>query len=113
MSTADVIRILEAAPEFAPRYLELVEAADGDPGPAVVLEELADHVAALLRRVAGVEASLARCLAAVEEVARASGDAEELVVWGFLDHLSPDDLRRLGPWLGTATRGLTVHLEGP
>jgi len=39
-------------------------------------------------------------------VAETSENAAELVVWSFLDNLSPDDVSRLDRWLGPCTRTL-------
>jgi hypothetical protein len=47
----------------------------------------------------------------VEKVAETSEDAEELIVWSFFDNLSPDDVRRLDPWLGPATRALVDEAD--
>jgi hypothetical protein len=107
----DVCTVLEAVPEFVDRYLELVEAADGDPGAPVTFTELADYVVDLVAEIENHRPSLVRCLDAVEKVAADSPDAEELVVWSFFDVLSPDDLVRLEPWLGPRTRGLLEDAE--
>ena len=107
----ELVTILEAAPEFAPRYLELVAAVDGDPGPAAAFAELADFAAELAVTIDRYRPALTRILAGVEEVADRSADAEELVGWAFLDALSPDDLRRLEPWFGPATRAVLHGLE--
>lgn len=104
--------ILSAVPEFRGRYLTLVEEADGDPGGPVAFEELAQFAAELAVQIERSRPVLARVLAGVEEVARASpGTAEELVGWAFLDSLSPDDLARLVPWLGPATRRVLDELD--
>ena len=106
MIDPEVTRVLKAVPEFSDRYLTLVEMGDGDPGPGPVFDELADFVAGVLARVGRSVPTLERCLAAVEAVAGSSEDAVELVVWSFFDNLSPDDIRLLGPWLGSRTRAL-------
>jgi hypothetical protein len=103
--------VLEVAPEFTDRYLDLVAAADGDPGAAATFVELADYVAGLATAVERFRPSLVRCLAGVEKVAETSEDAEELIVWSFFDNLSPDDVRRLDPWLGPATRALVDEAD--
>lgn len=95
--------VLERVPEFTGRYLDLVAAADGDPGAAAAFVELADYVAGLAEAVERFRPPLLRCLAGVEAVAETSENAEELIVWSFFDNLSPDDVRRLDPWLGPAT----------
>ena len=102
----EVELVLETVPGFRDRYLALVEAADGDPGAAVVLADLADYTGLLVAEMERVRPALADCLAAVERVAALSDGAEELVVWSFFDNLSPDDLRRLEPWIGPRTRSL-------
>jgi len=102
----EVAIVVAEAPEFAHRCLRLIGSADGDPGAGVVLAELADYVSGLAADMERFRPSLVRCLAAVEKVAATSADAEELVVWSFADNLSPDDLRRLEPWLGPRTRSL-------
>ena len=73
----DVGLVLEAAPEFGDRYLELVEAADGDPGAAAAFVELAEFVAALVAHIERYRPVLERCLTGVERVAESSEDAEE------------------------------------
>jgi hypothetical protein len=111
MIDEDVSTVLRAAPEFADRYLKLVEAADGDPGAPVTFTELADFVAGLVAEVERLGPVLVRCLEGVETVAAVSPDAEELIAWSFFDNLSPDDLRRLGPWFGPRTRALLEDVE--
>jgi hypothetical protein len=109
----EVELLLHEVPELVERYLALVEAADGDPGAAAAFGELGELVAELSLQLAGFEPLLSRALAAVEEVARSSDDAEELVGGAFLDSLSPDDLRLLAPWLGPATRAVVDDLVLP
>jgi hypothetical protein len=106
MIDGDLGLVLEAAPEFADRYLDLVEAADGDPGAVAAFVELAEYVAALVAQIERYRPALERCLAGVERVAESSEDAEELILWAFFENLSLDDVRRLGPWLGPRTRAL-------
>ena len=120
MDDPEVERVLERVPEFAVRYQALVEAYDGEPGAAVAYEELAVYAAEL-----GVELDrslpvLRRIFAVVEElvaVQEEGGDGEEdpgddaLVTWSFLDSLCPDDVRRLRPLMGRATRGLLEDLD--
>ena len=103
--------MLEAVPEFVERFTHLVEAADGDPGAPAAFCELADFVASLLSSHGPSDTVLIRCLAAVEQVARESDDAEDLVGWSFLDSLCPEDLRRVTPWLGPLTLALVDELE--
>ena len=102
--------VLEAAPGFVDRYLDLVEAGDGDPGRAAVLTELADYVAEPRGRDRAARPVLARCLAGRGVGGGAAPtDGAELVAWAFLDSLSPDDRRRLVGWLGPRTRSLLLH----
>ncbi len=108
---AGVAVVLEAAPGFVDRYLDLAEAADGDPGTAATLTELADYVAGLVTEIERRAPVLARCLAGVESVATSSDDGAELVAWAFLDSLSPDDRRRLVGWLGPRTRALLHEVD--
>ena len=79
---------------------------DGDPGAAAAFVELADYVSGLAEAVEQFRPALVRCLSAIETVAETSEDAEELIVWCLFDNLSPDDVRRLEPWLGPHTRSL-------
>ncbi|HEY5252127.1 MAG TPA: hypothetical protein VIJ09_10710 [Acidimicrobiales bacterium] len=102
----EVVLVLDHAPEFTDRYLELVEAADGDPGAPATFVELADYVAGLATALEQFRPALVHCLDAIEKVAQSSENAEELVVWSFFENLSPDDLRRLDLWLGPHTRSL-------
>ena len=110
----EVDGLLRAVPEFADRYLALVEAADGDPGAAASLTELARFVAALLSSLSHHCDVLERCGAVLDDLAATGPDAEELVTWAFLDSLSPDERRSLAPWFGARTRALGRELEpGP
>jgi len=108
-----VVTVLRAVPEFADRYLDLVEDADGDPGSPAAFAELAEFVAALAAELDQRRPVLERCLRAVEEVAAISPDATELVGWAFLDTLSPEEVAGLRPWLGHRTRALLDGLDGP
>ena len=111
MTDAEVAVLLQSAPEFVDRYLDLAEAADGDPGAAATLTELADYVAGLVVEIEHLTPVLARCLQGVESVAVSSDDAAELVAWAFLDSLSPDDRRRLGDRFGPRTRALLREVD--
>ncbi|HXX88928.1 MAG TPA: hypothetical protein VEI83_01735 [Acidimicrobiales bacterium] len=111
MLDPEVIIVLRLVPEFAERYLTLVEEVDGDPGAVLAFTDLADFTAALARELDRRLPLLERCLGAIEEVAATSPDADELVGWAFLDTLSPEETRALGPWLGPATRALLERLE--
>ena len=113
MIQPEVRLLLRQVPELAERYLALVEDVDGDPGAAAAFEELGGLVAELAQELGRVEPLLVRALAAVEEVAAGSEDAEELVGGSFLDSLSPDDVRLLAPWLGPATKTVVENLELP
>jgi hypothetical protein len=114
MMDDQVAVVLEAAPGFVVRYLELAEAADGDPGMAATLTELADYVAGLTAQIERFRPVLARCLEGVESVAESSDDGAELVAWAFLDSLPPGDRRALARWLGPRTRALVEEVEpGP
>ena len=106
----DVQTVLECVPGFAPRYQQLVVECDGDPGPAVVLEELAELVAELADQLEQAQPQLAACLAAVEVVADGSDAAEELVGFSFLDTLSPAAVQRLRPLFGPATTAVLTRL---
>ncbi len=107
----EVAVVLEASPGFVDRYLDLVEAADGDPGPAATFTELADYVAGLAEEIERFTPVLTRCLEGIESVAASSEDAAELVTWAFLDSLSPDDRRRLAGRLGPRTRALLDDVD--
>ena len=107
----EVVTLLLAVPELADRYLDLAAAADGHPGAAALFDELADHVAGLVERAATAAPELDRCLAAVEQVATTSPDAEELVAWTFLDAVPPQALQWLRPRCGPATAALLATLD--
>jgi hypothetical protein len=111
--SAEVTMILQTVPEFADRYLGLVEDADGHPGANEAFSELADYVSELASRLEQFQPLLARCLSAVEQVATASEDAEELVGWCFLDYLPPDARRAVMPWLGPCTISILETIENP
>jgi hypothetical protein len=111
MLDPEVTVVLEASPGFIDRYLDLAEAADGDPGVAATFTELADYVSELAAQIERVTPVLVRCLDGVESVAVSSDDAAEVVAWAFLDSLSPDDRRRLARWLGPRTRALLHEVD--
>src|ERR1700746_2124042 len=79
MVDPEVELLLHEVPEFAERYVALAEAADGDPGAAAAFGELGELAAEMAAQLARLEPLLCRVLAAVEEVASTSDDAEELV----------------------------------
>ena len=95
--TAEVATVLAAVPEFLDRYLELVRLETTTRAQQQAFCELADFVAELASGVEQYRPVLTRCLAAVEEVASSSDDAEELVGWSFLDYLSLDARRTAAP----------------
>ena len=111
MTEPEVATILRHVPEFAPRYLAMVEEADGDPGAVATFGELADFTAEVAGRLEDLRPLLLRVLRGVEEVAAESPDAEELVGWAFLDSLSPAEQELLRPWLGPVTRETLALLE--
>ena len=102
--------VLDAVPEFVPLFGLLVEEFDDDPGPAVVLIELADFVAGLVAR-GGDPGVVERALAAVETVARSEGDGGRLVTDAFLDRLAEPERRQLSPWFGPLTRARLADLR--
>jgi len=106
-----VTALLNGVPEFGPAYLALVEVFDDDPGGPAVFTELADFVSERLVAIEAERPVLERALAAVELVATAGGEADELVGYAFLDSLSPEDRRLIIPWLGPATRSLLDELD--
>ena len=109
-----VTALLDGVPEFGPTYLALVEEFDDDPGGPAIFTELADFVSERLIAVETERPVLERALAAVESVARAGGDAWELIGYAFLDSLSPEDRRLITPWLGATTRSILDDLDaGP
>jgi hypothetical protein len=111
MLDAELTTVLEAAPGFVDRYLDLAESADGDPGVAATFTELADYVAELLAAIDHYTPILSRCLEGIESVATSSNDGAEVVAWAFLDSLSPDDRRRLVGWVGPRTLALLREVD--
>jgi len=109
----EVSLVLRRVPRLAERYVELARVAGGEPGGAVVFEELAELAGDLARAGDGAAARLAELMAAVEEVATVSPDAEELVGGAFLENLSPDDLIQLDQLMGRQTRAVLDGLELP
>jgi hypothetical protein len=105
------VRVLQAVPELAPRYLALTEALDDDPGGVAVLAELADLVTERLGPLAEGAPVLERAFSVVESLAVSESDPTELVGWAFLDALSPDELVQARPWLGPTTRQLLDSLD--
>ena len=109
----EVAVLLRGVPEFAGRYLELVELADGIPGANEAFADLAEYVAELVTGLEQFRPVLSKCLSAIEEVATTSDDAEELVGWSFLDYLSIDARRALLPNLGPRTLSILEAIENP
>lgn len=109
----EVSLLLRRVPEFTDRYLLLVEEADGDPGAAAALGELADFAAQLARQLESLRPVLDRLMAMVEEISAKAEGGDDLVAGAFLDSLSPDDLRRLRPWFGRATWAILDELDLP
>lgn len=102
--------ILRAAlPEFEDHYLDLVDIYDEDLTPEIVLMELADFVSNLL---AGgrCEATLERCLAAVDDVAVSTDDGPELVAYAFLNELPLPTRAAVAPYLGPVAAELAERL---
>jgi hypothetical protein len=103
--------LVSGLPEFVPCYLDLVAGCDDDPGGPLILMGLADFVAERLVAFEAERAVLDRALGLVEHLIDGSDDpdgASELVGLAFFDSFSPDDRRRLAPWLGTRS---TLALE--
>jgi hypothetical protein len=95
--------LVTGLPEFAPIYLDLVAGCDDDPGGPLILMGLADFVAERLLALESERTVLQRALGLVEHLIECSDDpdvASELVGLAFFDSFSPDDRRRLVPWLG-------------
>ena len=111
MMPFEAATVLESVPEFAHRFLDLVAAADGDPGLRAVFTELAEFVASLLSEQDPPPDVLARCMAGVEKVARESEDAESLIGWSFLGSLCSEDRGLLAPWFGPRTLELAREAE--
>jgi hypothetical protein len=109
----EVRTLLREVPEFADRYLDLVEAADGLPGENEAFCALAEFVSELASGMENFQPVLTRCLGAVERVASSSEDAEELIGWSFLDYLSLDARRALLPWFGPRTFAMLETIEDP
>jgi hypothetical protein len=101
-------------PEFVPTYLALAEACDDDPGEPAVLVELADFVADRLALLESGRPVLERALGLIEAHLDQAEDADEtadLVGLAFFDSFSPEDRRRLVPWLGPRSRAALESLD--
>lgn len=96
-----------AVPEFVPIGCSPTSGTDDAIDGPVVLSELAEFVARHLTAVAAGRDVVVRAMSVVESIASEPGDhVDDHVAHGFLDHLSPDELRALGPWMGPSTRWL-------
>jgi hypothetical protein len=108
------VEVVRHLPEFVPRYMELAEAGDDDPGAAAVLLELADFAAARLRAVEAERSALARALGLVEALLDSlAGDSigTELVGYAFFDTFTVEDRRLLAANLGPRSLDLLESLE--
>jgi len=114
--------LIDRLPEFVPAYLAMVEACDDHPGEPALLVELADFVAErmavletdrhLLERALGViEAHLASSASAGGTAG--AGEIDESVTLAFFDSFSPEDRRRLVPWLGPRSLAALESLDAP
>jgi hypothetical protein len=110
----EVAALIKAVPEFVYRYLDLVEQADGVPGPEAVFAEYADFVSdAACRKDGHTPVTLARLAAPIETVAATSDDAEDLIGWSFLDYLSLEARQAILPLLGPSTLAILETVESP
>jgi hypothetical protein len=106
--------LIKGLPEFLPILRRLVAACEDDPGEPVLLMELADFVAARLAELEDQHSVLERALAVVETLIHSVVDDEigrELIGYAFFDSFSPENQRRLGPWLGAGSRALLDSLD--
>jgi len=113
---AFVDALIASLPEFIPGYLDLVEGFDDDPGEPVVFIELADFVADRLAAIEAERPVLERALGLIETLVETIADrdeAYELVGMAFFDSFSPEDRRRLVPWLGPGSRAALETLDMP
>lgn len=103
-------------PEFVPIYLALAEACDDDPGEPVVFAELADFVADRLALLETGRPVLERALAIIEahlDEAEDIDEAADVIGLAFFDSFSPEDRRRLVPWLGPRSLATLESLDAP
>jgi hypothetical protein len=103
-------------PEFVPAYLALVESCDDDPGEPAVFAELADFVADRLVLLETGRPVLERALDIIEAHLDGAEDADEaadLIGLAFFDCFSPEDRRRLVPWLGPRSLATLESLDAP
>jgi hypothetical protein len=108
--------VIGRLPEFLPTYLALAEACDDDPGEPAVFIELADFVAERLAALERGRPELERALDLVEahlDEAGDTGGAADLVGLAFFDSFSPEDRRRLLPWLGPRSLATLEALDVP
>jgi hypothetical protein len=98
-------------PEFEDRYQIVAEAYGEDLTPQVVLNELAEYAAELVRTDEPGDA-LARCLRAVELVATApDADGTELVAFCFLDQLPGFARAQIAPYLEPSSARILEALQ--
>jgi hypothetical protein len=109
----EVAALLEAVPEFAGRYVELIEECDGYPGSNEAFTELAEFIEDLAANVQRFHPVLVNCFQAVEEIVASADDAEALIGWSFLDYLSTEARQAILPWLGPRTVALLESIEDP
>ncbi len=109
--------LLRRLPEFLAAYHDLVDACGDDPGEALVLIELADFVAERLSLLETEADAVRRALGTIEACIDAldpeDQGALETLAGAFFDSFSPEDYRRLVPWLGPASRALVEEMDAP
>lgn len=113
VSRALLDALIGGLPEFVPTYLALAEACDDDPGEPLVFGELADFVADRLDLVESGRPVLERALGLIEARLDAADDDADLIGLAFFDSFSPEDRRRLVPWLGPRSRATLESLDAP
>jgi hypothetical protein len=96
-------------PEFEGHYLDLVDIYDEDLTSEIVLMELADFVANLVTGV-GNDATLERCLTAIDELAANTDDGPELVAYSFLNELPLGTRGAIAPYFGPVAAHLAERL---
>jgi hypothetical protein len=113
----DLVRaLLDRVPEFAPHVVALVKEHDDDPGEPMVLIELADFIAPRLDAMTTERLVVEAAMAFVETLLDWRADDEvgrELFGAAFFDSFTPEDQRRLAPWLGPRARALLDALDAP
>ncbi len=101
--------MLSAAPGIWDRYLDLVEAFDGEPGAIDLLSDLADYVAGLLVAGQGSDTELEACLRGLEAYAENTEGSEGLIASAFFDSLPPEVLEGIRPKLGSRCSAALSH----